>query len=410
MSESPSAGIIHPAAVILTNGSDIEPVAIEWLWPGRFALGKVSLVAGDPGGGKSQLTLDMAARITRGATWPVDNLPAPMGSVVIISAEDDAGDTIIPRLIAAGADRSKIQVFEAVREPCLAGMTDRGLSLVRDLELLEAALPADCILIIIDPISAYLGGMDGNNNAELRDLLTPLAKLAQRRRLSVVAVSHLNKMDKQRSAYRVTGSIAFTAAARAVYIVAKDQDDPKRRLFLPLKNNLGNDEAGLAYRIVATPAGIPFLEWEPDPVTMPTDDALSHDDGQRNGREVAQEFLQMILANGPVEAKAVEKEAYAADISKKCLRSAREKLGIKPQKLEFLGPWYWELPTKMPVDALYKKLGTFEKVGILGADEDAQIVEDAQKSVLGIYGHLGKTPCPDCNGKGCASCRAQITL
>ena len=87
--------------VILTNGSSIRPIAIEWLWEGRFALGKVSLIAGDPGGGKSQLTLDMAARCTRGLPWPVDNMPAPFGTVVVISAEDDAADTIIPRLMAA---------------------------------------------------------------------------------------------------------------------------------------------------------------------------------------------------------------------------------------------------------------------------------------------------------------------
>ena len=432
MSESPTAGVIHPASVILSNGSDIEPIPIEWLWPGRFALGKVSLIAGDPGGGKSQLTLDMAARITRGTLWPVDNVPAPIGSVVIISAEDDAADTIIPRLIAAGADLSKIHLFDAVREPCLAGTTDRSLSLARDLELLEAAIPADCVVIILDPISAYLGGMDGNNNAELRDLLAPLAKLAQRRRLAVVAISHLNKMEKSRSAYRVTGSIAFTAAARAVYIVAKDQNDSKRRLFLPLKNNLGNDEGGLAYRIVTTAAGVPYLEWDPDAVIMPTDDALSPDDGQRSGREEAQEFLKNLLGNGMLESKVIEKEAESAGITRKCLRTAREHLGIKPQKLDFLGPWFWELPAKLPIlplDAHYIKqgiLGNLGESGHLGAGtkmpnivEDAQSpkmptifedAQDAQKVVGAPRGTLVGILCPDCLGKGCASCRVQITL
>ena len=412
-SSKPSAGTFE-TAVITRRADQIEARAISWLWPHRFALGKLSIIAGDPGGGKSQLTLDMAARITRGTSWP-DGTAAPQGSVVIISAEDDPEDTIVPRLIAAVADLSRIHIFDAVRESNDAGTSaDRSLSLARDLELLEAKLPVDCTMVVIDPISAYLGGADGNSNAELRELLAPLAKLAQRRGLAVVAVTHLNKMDRVRSAYRVTGSIAFTAAARAVYVVAKDQDDPKRRLLLPLKNNLGDDESGLAYRIGQTTENVPYLVWEPDPVTVPTDDALSYDDGERNGREVAQEFLLTLLANGPIEAKAAESEARAAGISPKCLRSARERLGIQPKKTEFLGPWTWALPTKAPVGAPCSEVGNFEKPGIFDAVIDSPKMpanaEGAQKSVPAPVGHLRNGSCPDCGGKGCDACRVQIIL
>ena len=265
---------------MLLDAHAIEPQPVRWLWPGRIALRKVSLIASDPGLGKSLVTIDLVARVTRAKTWPADTAAAPRGRALILSAEDDPADTIVPRLIAADADLLRVKLLDCVRDLSASGNPfERGFSLERDVQLLERelALMPDCRLVVVDPISAYLGGTDTHRNADVRALLMPLTKLAQRHDVAIVAVSHLNKGTALHANYRVTGSIAFTAMARAVYLIAKDPDDPKRRLMMPIKNNLGHDEAGLAYRISVTPEGIAFIEWDARAVTITPDDALNPD-------------------------------------------------------------------------------------------------------------------------------------
>ena len=129
-------------------------------------------------------------------------------------------------------------------------------------------------MIVIDPISAYLDGTESHNNAEVRAVLAPLAKLAAEVGAAVVCVTHLNKGSQSSALYRATGSLAFVAAARAAYAVTKDKDNPSRRLILPMKNNLAPDTSGIAYAVVA-PQGIPIVAWEPTPVTITADEALS---------------------------------------------------------------------------------------------------------------------------------------
>ena len=130
----------------------------------------------------------------------------------------------------------------------------------------------ECRLVTIDPVSAYLGGTDSHNNADIRALLAPLAAMASRHKVAVVAVTHLNKAQQANALYRASGSLAFVAAARAAYSVTKDPDDPDRRLILPLKNNLGDDKTGFAYRIVEADNGAPVLQWEDELVEMTLED------------------------------------------------------------------------------------------------------------------------------------------
>src|SRR5690606_15615930 len=130
---------------------------------------------------------------------------------------------------------------------------------------------ADCRLVIIDPVSAFLGSTDSHNNSEVRGVLAPLAEMAARHGVAIVAVTHLNKGGGS-ALNRVIGSIAFTAAARAAYVVTRDEDDPARRLMLPAKNNLGCDENGFAYRLEGEPT--PHIEWEPTLVAMSADEAV----------------------------------------------------------------------------------------------------------------------------------------
>jgi hypothetical protein len=240
------AGRSTPVAK-LVKVSTVEAVPIRWLWPGRMALGKATLIAGHPGLGKSQLTAYLAAQVTKGAPWPAGEGSAPKGQVIMLSAEDDIADTIRPRLDAAGADIHSVHMLTAVQE----GDGVRGFNLARDLAALDASLSqiGNVKLVIIDPITAYMSGTDTHKTADVRALLAPVSDLAVKHKVAVVVVSHLNKGGGGEAMTRVTGSLAFVAAARAAYVVQKDPEDPKRRLFQPIKNNLGVDDTGLAFRI-----------------------------------------------------------------------------------------------------------------------------------------------------------------
>ena len=159
----------------LVRVSDVTLEPINWLWPGRIAKGKISLIAGHPGLGKSQVTISIAATVSTGGLWPVDHVPAEAGHVIFLSAEDDVADTLKPRLIASGADTERIEVIQSVRDR----NRPRMFSFTADLDKLQQ-LKAD--LLIIDPITAYLGDVDSHNNADIRSVLAPLAELASRQR------------------------------------------------------------------------------------------------------------------------------------------------------------------------------------------------------------------------------------
>jgi len=218
--------------------AEITPEPVRWLWPGQIAYGKLTIVAGHPGLGKSQLALDVAAIVTSGRPWPVDGAPPAQGSVLIFSAEDDPTDTIRPRLDAAGADVSRCHFVEAVPDLDERGKPGRrGFSLEDDLPRLDAELQrlGDVALVIIDPITAYLGKTDSYRNSEVRAMLAPLAELAARHGAAILGVSHLRKTLAGDAVLQVTGSLAFVAAARAAYMVIRDAEDPSRRLVLPVK-------------------------------------------------------------------------------------------------------------------------------------------------------------------------------
>jgi putative DNA primase/helicase len=204
---------------------DVVATPLSWLWPRRIARGKVTLVAGDPGLGKSQLTASLAACVSVGGCLPGSDYAAPLGSVLFLNAEDDAADTIRPRLEAAGADVARIHALDAVRTLGDDGrVMQRGFDLARDIGALQGAARGigDVALIVIDPISAYLGGTDSHRNADVRGLLAPLSALAADVGAAVLIVSHLNKTVGNDAMMRITGSLAFVAAARAAYIVARD--------------------------------------------------------------------------------------------------------------------------------------------------------------------------------------------
>ena len=364
-----SSGGERKRKAIIARLSDIQPEEVQWLWPGRVALGKLTLISGDPGLGKSLLTTTIAAAVSKGYQWPVDGGEAPMGDVLLLSAEDEAADTIRPRLDAAQADCSRIYIIQSIEIVDEEGKQVRSLfSLKKDIETLDSLLGElpDCKMVVIDPISAYLDSTDSHKNADVRALLAPLNDLAAKHKVSVVLVSHFNKAGGANAIYRTMGSLAFTAAVRAAYIVTKDPENPARKLFMPAKNNLAADMGGLAYSIVEAEKGSIVIAWENEPVSMTADEALVpfEQDGERTATDEAKNFLRDYLVGGPRKVSEVQKEAKQAGISEKPLRCAREKLGVKSKKLDFAGGWVWALPE----DAQNSEDAKSKKEGILGGE------------------------------------------
>lgn len=345
-----------PSGIVCSRVADIEAKPIRWLWRGRIARGKVTLIAGHPGLGKSQAVLSLAGIVTAGAKWPLGDEHCERGSVVILSAEDDAADTIRPRLEATGADISRVLIFEAVRDQDDKGEPrTRGLNLATDITRIAAKIAelGDVALLIIDPVSAYLGETDSHKNADVRTLLAPLADMASRHGVAVVLITHLAKNASAEALLRVQGSIAFAAAARAAWGVARDKDAPSRRLFLPLKNNIGSDQTGLAFAVegVTLPGGIETsrVVWEGDPVTVTAEEAFAPDLNRedRTAVEDAREFLSGLLADGPVSSKQIRADAEGAGHHWSAIRRAQTALGVEAVKEGLKGGWTWRLSPKM---------------------------------------------------------------
>ena len=327
---------------ILRRASDVKPEQIEWLWAGHVPIGKLTVLAGDPGVGKSFLTIDIIARASGGWGWPGESAePIIRRGIVLYNAEDGAGDTLRPRLEAAEADLDRVNIMEGVRR---ADGREAGFTL-DDLDALEAAIneTPECGLVVIDPLGACFGRADTHREAEVRGVLAPLARLAERRRVAIVLVCHLNKSQGRKALHRLTGSLAVAAAARIVWLVHREHPEAARRLLLPVKANIVRDPTGLAFTLTGDP---PRLVWEREPVRMTADEAMAAeaDSDARSELEEAIEFLREELACGSVAVQTIETRAKAASIAFGTLKRAKKRLGVISTKTGMDGGWEWSLP------------------------------------------------------------------
>jgi hypothetical protein len=330
------------AGPVLRNAADITPEETRWLWPARIPAGMLSIVGGDPGLGKSTLTTAIAAIVSTGGTWP-DGGSCEAGGVLWLNAEDDPSRVLVPRLMAHGANLTQIELLDGVRR-VTGGAVDHP-SLADDLPQLAEAIERvpKCRLIIIDPISAYLGRVRGNDNAEVRGMLSPIKALAEQTGAGVVLVQHLNKSMSTNALHRMTGSIAFIGAARTGYLVVRDPDDEQRRLFLCAKSNIGPEPSGLGFTIAGNP---PRIVFDDKPVRMSAAEALAAAGGvdaeDRSALTEAVEWLQDRLSPGSVPAQTAIDDAKSAGIAKRTLDRARTVLKVKPNRIT--GAWVWSLP------------------------------------------------------------------
>jgi putative DNA primase/helicase len=324
--------------------SDVEPEAIDWFWPQRFALGKLGILGGLPGKGKGTLLSYLIACTTAGKPLPNGEGATPRGNVLVLSAEDAPGDTIKPRLIAAGADCSKVHVVSMVRDT--AGNKGR-FNLGADLDLLRQEIKriGDVKLVTIDPVSSYIGGKVNNwSGAAVRDVLDPLADLAAELDVCVIAVMHFNKKTDVTSALlRLSDSSAYGAAARHVYVTLDDPDNRDGYLLAKAKNNHApKDQKSIRFTIdgvivdkdgrTGKPIEATLIVWG-DGVSLSAEDAMTQSnqqttDNRAKPRHAAQAFLLRLLSDGPVKSDIIRQEAAAAGIERATLYRAADNLRV----------------------------------------------------------------------------------
>jgi hypothetical protein len=328
--------------------ADVEAEPVDWVWPGRIARGKLTLVAGDPGMGKSQIGLDVVARVSKeGERFPDDSI-APTGSALILTAEDAANDTVRPRLEAANADLARVHRLRAATFKDGARTT---FSLQHDLAALSKKLRevGDVALVVIDPITSYMGSkIDSHRVTDVRAVLEPLAAWAEEHKVAVLGITHPPKNAPAKAIHALVGSIAYVAAARLVFL-AIEEPGTERRLLLAVKNNLGALAPGLGYALVQTIISsknivASHVAWDRIPVTATANEALGA--SAEDGRAVteAKEFLCEELSNGPRPVNDLKKAAQAAGLSWATVRRAQDRLKIISQKTGLEAGWEWQLP------------------------------------------------------------------
>ena len=323
--------------------SDVEPEPISWLWRNRIARGKVTLIDGDPGLGKSVLSIDWSARVSRGLPWP-DGAPCPTGGVVILTAEDGIADTVRPRLDAAGGLPDKVLALQ------VAGEDEHPVSIPGDLEEVELAIRrVSAVLLIVDPLAAFLDAQTNSRiDHDVRRALRPLATLAERTGVAVLVIRHLNKTPGGPAIYRGGGSIGIIGAARIALLVGSNPEDEEQHVLAAIKTNIGPKPAALAYRLTEARNGAVQVAWEGES-SLTADQLLAVPvtEEDRGAVDEAAEFLSGILASGPVAAGTVKREAERAGIGGgSTLRRAQRRLGIKPRKLGMGAGWAWGLPAE----------------------------------------------------------------
>lgn len=371
--------------VILRSASDVVPEPVDWLWPGWLAAGKLHLIGGVPGTGKTTLALGLAAIVTSGGRWP-DGTRARAGSAVIWSGEDDNADTLNPRLRVAGAALSRARTIDRV----LDGGESYPFDPARDVEALHTALQAvpDVRLIVVDPVSSAVAG-DSHKNAEVRRGLQPLVDLAREFRCAVLGITHFSKSTSGRDPLeRITGSLAFGALARVVLVAARQQVEdgsPERNVLLRAKSNLGPDDGGFAYALQREPVpDYPHVEasrvvWgEAIEGTARTvlEEAEARGEDMDERRDAAS-WLRDLLAAGDLPVKEIKRHADDAGHAWRTVQRAMRRAGVESKRGGFGEPALWRLRTSRatsePVAPLSKAGANGATGATEGADEQGEV-------------------------------------
>lgn len=335
-------------SVVLTCGSDLTPEPYRWLWQYWLAMGKLHILAGAPGQGKTTIALAMAATITIGGRWPDGSRCAP-GNVLIWSGEDDPADTLVPRLMAAGADRARCFFIEGARRDGEVVPFDPARDLGQLLEAIEKI--GGISLLVIDPVVSAVTG-DSHKNTEVRRALQPLVDLAAKCDCAVLGITHFAKGGQGTDpAQRVVGSVAFTAVARVVMVAAKvkgDEEGQDTRILARSKSNIGPDDGGFQYHLEQSEP-IPgihasHIAWGKAVEGTARELLTDPDDGPQDDASDAVELLRAELDSVLwTSCDEAAKPLKAAGFSKKQIWAASKKVGVMRKKDGMKGGWMWRL-------------------------------------------------------------------
>lgn len=345
--ETPLGFPAHRPGVLLSCAANVVPESIRWLWPGWLPAGKLTLLAGSPGAGKTTLAIALAACITTGGSWPDGSLSGEAGHVLMWSGEDDPADTLVPRLMAAGADLHKAHFVSSV--------SDKNGELqpfdpACDIPLLGERLAelGGVRLLIVDPIVSAVSG-DAHRVNDVRRNLQALVDMAAAYKCAVLGISHFAKGTRGSSpAERVIGSQAFVALSRMVLVAGKDES-AERRILARAKSNIAPDDGGVSYSLEQIDMdGIEASRviWGEliEGTAREILGDIEQDDEEKTGQDEAQDFLISILADGPVRTRAIKSDADGAGFNWKMMQRAASKLGVEKRKLGMKEGWQWALP------------------------------------------------------------------
>lgn len=312
--------------------SEVQSQEIEWLWYPFIPYGKLTIIQGDPGDGKTTMVLNLAAKLSKGEALDENMKVTEPVNVIYQTAEDGLADTVKPRLELAGADCERIIVIDE---------SDKSLSMV-DERLEQAIVRTGARLLILDPIQAYLGGgMDMNRANEARDMTKKLGALAEKTKCAIILIGHMNKASGNKAAYRGMGSIDFFAVARSVLLVGRVEGESNTRAVVKIKNNLAAFGHPKAFALSED-----GFKWLGD-YEITVDEVLGGITPKANKMEQAKQMLRELAeTQSAVLSNEIFDRANELGISKRTLENAKKELGVQTRKIN--NAWYWELDKVKP--------------------------------------------------------------
>ncbi len=305
--------------------SEIPPSSVSWLVPFWLPRGKLVILDGNPGMGKSLITLDLCARVTTGRSFFADGPDSEPANVVLLNAEDSGADIVLPRLKALGADLDRVYIFNQGENADLPRIPSQ-------IQLLDDILRrTQAQLLAIDPIVAFLDrSIQTNNDMSVRQALQPLGLLSQERGCGTVLNRHLNKTVRSEALYRGGGSIGFQGACRVSWLAAADPVEPGRRVLAQVKNNLAPLQPSLGYRLESQDQQIPVLHWLGRAPFVA--DQLTASKGLFGKTEFAKDFLLSFLEAGPRTYQEIKQATQAHNLALRTVALAKEELGIVSER------------------------------------------------------------------------------
>jgi hypothetical protein len=333
-----SAPATQSTPVLLTM-ANIPARELAWLWRQWIPRGAITILDGDPGLGKSTVTIDLAARLSNGWQMPPAGGPcagAEAESVLLLNAEDDPGNTIRPRLEAAGANLHRVHLFDRLE----LGNITRPPVLPTDLEMIKSNIKAFGItLVIVDPFLAYLdGGIDAHKDQDVRRCLHVLKEIAAETGAAILLIRHLNKLGHNTAMYRGGGSIGITGAARSALIVGRHPDQPDLRVIASTKSNLGPPPRSLMYQLESV-GNVARIAWGAE-TDLTANDILFHPSAQKRtvGSQAA-EAIKELLADGSIDSTTLDERLAGQGYSKSAIKEGRKLAKVEAVKEQFSGKW-----------------------------------------------------------------------